>query len=319
MREEDERLREAVELYGARWSKIAEAVGTRNGDQCWKRWYDCLDPRIDKSPWTAEEVCPPPPTRPQPQLLTLTIDDLSQDAKLLALVSQTGRNWSDIVHQHFPNRTSLAAKNRYSILRRKQERPSSRSSSVRRAKSKVNSATSTPSLCSSPYLGVPTTPSTSALSTPEPEFAPDDWMALTEAEIDELLYQSGHLSVGDGWHSSGTHTSASPSPQIGGDLELGTRDWSTGGSTQQSWMQPQPGFDSTVVDPQIQTTSAAGYDGYYAQGQPTEAMGYGYNMTGMYHNNAQTLPHQGLYDTSGGLISQGGMGQWQGGYTTGSW
>lgn len=64
MREEDERLREAVELYGARWSKIAEAVGTRNGDQCWKRWYDCLDPRIDKSPWTPEEVrrqTPPPP------------------------------------------------------------------------------------------------------------------------------------------------------------------------------------------------------------------------------------------------------------------
>lgn len=56
MREEDEKLREAVELYGARWSKVAEAVGTRNGDQCWKRWYDCLDPRIDKSPWTAEEV-----------------------------------------------------------------------------------------------------------------------------------------------------------------------------------------------------------------------------------------------------------------------
>ncbi|KAK4103384.1 hypothetical protein N658DRAFT_422159, partial [Parathielavia hyrcaniae] len=90
MPEEDEKLREAVERYGARWSKIAEAVGTRNGDQCWKRWYDCLDPRIDKSPWTAEE-----------------------DAKLLALVSQHGRNWSDIVHQHFPNRTSLAAKNRY--------------------------------------------------------------------------------------------------------------------------------------------------------------------------------------------------------------
>lgn len=56
MREEDEKLREAVGLYGARWSKIAEAVGTRNGDQCWKRWYDCLDPRIDKSPWTPEEV-----------------------------------------------------------------------------------------------------------------------------------------------------------------------------------------------------------------------------------------------------------------------
>jgi hypothetical protein len=57
--EEDDRLREAVKLYGGRWSRIAEVVGTRNGDQCWKRWYDCLDPRIDKSPWTAEDVSYP--------------------------------------------------------------------------------------------------------------------------------------------------------------------------------------------------------------------------------------------------------------------
>jgi myb proto-oncogene protein len=62
LEEEDQRLREAVQRYGTRWSKIAEAVGTRNGDQCWKRWYDCLDPRIDKSPWTSEEVCHVHPT-----------------------------------------------------------------------------------------------------------------------------------------------------------------------------------------------------------------------------------------------------------------
>lgn len=43
-------------IHGTRWSKIAQVVGTRNGDQCWKRWYDCLDPQIDKSPWTPEEV-----------------------------------------------------------------------------------------------------------------------------------------------------------------------------------------------------------------------------------------------------------------------
>ena len=55
-REEDQRLRDAVVIHGTRWSKIAQVVGTRNGDQCWKRWYDCLDPQIDKSPWTPEEV-----------------------------------------------------------------------------------------------------------------------------------------------------------------------------------------------------------------------------------------------------------------------
>ncbi|KAK3330706.1 Homeodomain-like protein, partial [Apodospora peruviana] len=94
-REEDQRLRDAVAIHGTRWSKIANLVGTRNGDQCWKRWYDCLDPKIDKSPWTAEE-----------------------DMKLLRTVAKHGRNWTGIVNKHFPNRTSLSAKNRYSILQR---------------------------------------------------------------------------------------------------------------------------------------------------------------------------------------------------------
>ena len=31
-------------------------MGSRNGDQCWKRWYNSLDPRIDKSPWITDEV-----------------------------------------------------------------------------------------------------------------------------------------------------------------------------------------------------------------------------------------------------------------------
>ncbi|KAJ4417435.1 hypothetical protein N0V85_001851 [Neurospora sp. IMI 360204] len=105
-REEDQRLREAFDIYGPRWSKVAQVVGSRNGDQCWKRWYDCLDPKIDRSPWTPEE-----------------------DILLLQIVSQQGRNWTEIVNTHFPNRTSLAAKNRYSILRRRQESASSSASS----------------------------------------------------------------------------------------------------------------------------------------------------------------------------------------------
>ncbi|KAH6854764.1 hypothetical protein B0I37DRAFT_388661 [Chaetomium sp. MPI-CAGE-AT-0009] len=294
-REEDEKLREAVELYGARWSKIAEAVGTRNGDQCWKRWYDCLDPRIDKSPWSPEE-----------------------DAKLLHLVAQTGRNWSDIVHQHFPNRTSLAAKNRYSILRRKQEGGSSSrgSSSVRHARARaatggLSSAPTTPSLSSSPYLDVATTPSTTALSTPEPEFLgiDEDWMALTPAEMDEMLYQGSQgLSAGGGglarrrvgWAATGA---GSQQPQ----------------QQQQTWIQPQDGFDASLVDPQIQT----GHEGYYAQEQQQqlEAPGFGYNnMLGLYQSEVQIQVTQpGMYDGSSGLVSQGQMGSWQGGYNAGGW
>ncbi|KAK3941966.1 hypothetical protein QBC46DRAFT_381393 [Diplogelasinospora grovesii] len=99
--DEDARLRVAVDVHGTRWSKIAEVVGSRNGDQCWKRWYDCVNPDIDKSPWTLEE-----------------------DVQLLAAVAELGRNWTEIVRLHFPNRTSLSAKNRHSALRRRSQ-PSS--------------------------------------------------------------------------------------------------------------------------------------------------------------------------------------------------
>lgn len=41
------------------------------------------------------------------------------------MVTKHGRNWTGIVNKHFPKRTSLSAKNRYSILQRKQESGSS--------------------------------------------------------------------------------------------------------------------------------------------------------------------------------------------------
>ena len=43
-------------MHGTKWSKVAEVVGTRNGDQCWKRWNDSLNPQIDHSSWDLHEV-----------------------------------------------------------------------------------------------------------------------------------------------------------------------------------------------------------------------------------------------------------------------
>ncbi|KAL0633108.1 hypothetical protein Q9L58_008008 [Maublancomyces gigas] len=77
---------------------VAQVVKTRNGDQCSKRWYDALDPSIDHSPWTSDE-----------------------DVRLLEAISKHGRNWKAIVKAYFPRRTSLSAKNRYSLLIRKME------------------------------------------------------------------------------------------------------------------------------------------------------------------------------------------------------
>ena len=53
---EDVRLRDAVARYGTRWVRVAGEVGTRNGDQCAKRWNENLNPDLDHSPWTPEEV-----------------------------------------------------------------------------------------------------------------------------------------------------------------------------------------------------------------------------------------------------------------------
>lgn len=53
---ENARLREAVAKYGTRWVRVAGEVGTRNGDQCAKRWNENLNLELDHGPWMPEEV-----------------------------------------------------------------------------------------------------------------------------------------------------------------------------------------------------------------------------------------------------------------------
>ncbi|KAK7052810.1 hypothetical protein VNI00_004129 [Paramarasmius palmivorus] len=80
-----------------RWSLVSDMVKTRTNVQCARRWCDTLDPRIDKSPWTAE-----------------------QDEQLLRAVERHGTKWSTLAKIYFPGRTGLALKNRYhTILRAK--------------------------------------------------------------------------------------------------------------------------------------------------------------------------------------------------------
>jgi hypothetical protein len=57
MQEEDDRLKEAVAKHGPRWVVVATEVGTRNGDQCAKRWNENLNPELDHSPLHPAEVC----------------------------------------------------------------------------------------------------------------------------------------------------------------------------------------------------------------------------------------------------------------------
>jgi Myb-like DNA-binding domain len=36
------------------WTKIGEVFGERNGKQCRERWYNHLDPAVNKGEWTVE-------------------------------------------------------------------------------------------------------------------------------------------------------------------------------------------------------------------------------------------------------------------------
>ncbi|RDW67292.1 SANT/Myb-like DNA-binding domain-containing protein [Aspergillus mulundensis] len=94
--EEDERLFQLVERYQYRWAAIAQKMETRNADQCSKRWHHCLNPELERSPWTDEE-----------------------NMLLLAAVNSHGSSWKEIQRCHFPTRSANNIKNQFTILSRK--------------------------------------------------------------------------------------------------------------------------------------------------------------------------------------------------------
>ncbi|KAF5374027.1 hypothetical protein D9757_010048 [Collybiopsis confluens] len=132
--EEDERLVQAIEKYGTRWSLVSAHVQTRNSDQCAKRWTDTLNPMIDRTRWSAEA-----------------------DALLIKSVQEHGKLWTKIVRIYFPGRTGLAAKNRYNSITRFNTRAPRRKAYKSRAPSESASST----VSSSPSLS-PVSPTSSA-------------------------------------------------------------------------------------------------------------------------------------------------------------
>jgi hypothetical protein len=93
--EEDRKLFDWVKSNGtSKWTFCAETISGRTGKQCRERWYDTLDPHIEKGGWTPKE-----------------------DYLIFSLYAQKGSKWSKIA-VHFPRRTQNSIKNRfYSTLR----------------------------------------------------------------------------------------------------------------------------------------------------------------------------------------------------------
>lgn len=163
-RDEDDIISECMLAGITKWSEIAQRIPGRIGKQCRERWYNHLDPSINKNSWTEEE-----------------------DEQLRQAVNIVGTRWIE-VSKLLKGRSENACKNRWNSAARRRVLAASKPTASPGAPCGLGGASSTPF---SPADATPAGSSTGPVAPPSHPTAPSSGSAVRGAVSTTPAPQAG--------------------------------------------------------------------------------------------------------------------------------